>query len=390
MDKKIKGLLEGLDFSDKEKDYLASFNNILEFDIVSGDETFKGFRVQHNNDLGPYKGGVRFHPSVNLDEVKQLAFFMSVKTALVGIPLGGAKGGVAFNPKGRDNLEFVSREFVRKTHKHIGPRKDIPAPDVYTNEYIMSFMVDEYEKLAKKESKASFTGKPIVLGGSVGRSEATAKGGYFVLLEALKQKEIKNPTIAVQGFGNAGMNIASFLFKEGFKVVAISDSSGAVFDKKGININAASMHKHGSGSIEGMGEPMSNEELLELDVDVLVLAAMEDAITEDNVKDVKAKVILELANGPISKSAQSKIKSFVIPDVLANSGGVIVSYFEYVQNLQNYYWDEKEVDLKLKKIILNAFNNTYTSFNKKDDLRTSCYNFACRQIIKAGKLRGRI
>jgi glutamate dehydrogenase/leucine dehydrogenase len=390
MDDKIKNLLNGLDISDKEKNYLASFNNVLEFDIVSGDETFKGFRVQHNNDLGPYKGGVRFHPSVTLDEVKQLAFFMSIKTALVGIPLGGAKGGIAFNPKGRDDLEIISRNFVKKTYECIGPGKDIPAPDVYTNDKIMSYMLDEFENLSGKESKASFTGKPIILGGSLGRSEATARGGYFVLLEALKQKEIKNPTIAIQGFGNAGMHIANFLFNEGFKVVAISDSSGAVYDEEGINISNASIHKQKSGKVEGIAKSISNEGLLELDVDVLVLAAMEDAITKDNVKDVKAKVILELANGPISKGAQSKIESFIIPDVLANSGGVIVSYFEYVQNLQNYYWDAKEVDEKLKKIILNAFNNTYTSFNKKDDLRKSCYNFACKKIIKAAKLRAKI
>ncbi|MFT4311539.1 MAG: Glu/Leu/Phe/Val family dehydrogenase [Candidatus Woesearchaeota archaeon] len=386
MDKKIRSLLSDVDLTENEKDYLASFNNILEFDVESGNDTFKGFRVQHNNDLGPYKGGVRFHPSVNLDEVKQLAFFMSIKTALVDLPLGGAKGGVAFDPRNRSDLEFISREFVKKTHKYLGPRKDIPAPDVYTNQKIMSFMIDEFEKIEGKESKASFTGKPVLLGGSLGRDTATARGGYFVLLESLKKKKINNPSIAIQGFGNAGSHIAEFLADKGFKVVAISDSSGAVYSKDGFDVKKAVKHKSDKGKVEGLGKSISGDELLALDVDVLILAAMENAIDESNAKEVRAKVILELANGPIKKSAQKDVKSFVIPDVLANSGGVIVSYFEYVQNLQSFYWNEDEIDLKLKEIILNAFNNVYD----KSDMRKSCYDFACKKIIKAAKLRGKL
>lgn len=315
------------------------------------------FRVQYNDALGPTKGGIRFHQSVDLGEVSELAFLMSLKTSLAGLPYGGAKGGVKINPKefSDGELERVSRGYVKEMFKFIGEDIDIPAPDVNTNPKIMGWMLDEYERMLGKKAPGTFTGKPIVLGGSLGRDKSTAKGGFFILEEKYKNVDKSKLKVVIQGYGNAGQNIAEMLSTQGFKIIATSDSSCAIYDEKGLDVKKLSEFKSNDKNsfknLEGY-KKITNEELLELDCDLLIPAALGGVITSKNVNNIKAKVILELANSPISPGADSILKEKgieVIPDILANSGGVIVSYFEWVQNLQNYYWTEKEVDDRLKE-----------------------------------------
>jgi len=353
------------------------------------------FRIQYNDSLGPTKGGIRFHETVNQEDVVELAFLMTLKTSLVGIPYGGAKGGVKINPKELSDgeLERVSRGYVREMFAFIGPKNDIPAPDVNTSPKIMGWMMDEYEKIAGEKSPGAFTGKPILLGGSFGRDSSTAKGIFFIIEEKYKKEKKEKLKVSIQGFGNAGSTLAKFLFDAGYKVVAVSDSSSGIYNEKGLNIDKLKEFKKSGGSFSDLEEELiSNEDVLKLDVDILVPAALGGVISEENVKDIKAKTILELANAPIAPEVDTYLHEVgieVVPDILSNSGGVIVSYFEWVQNSQNYYWEEDLVDEKLKKVILTTYKKVLEESKKCNlNLRTTSYFIAINRILKAEKLRG--
>ena len=337
-------------------------------------EMYTGFRVQHNDSSGPYKGGVRFHPDVNMDEVEALAMLMTLKCAVVGIPLGGAKGGIVVDPSKLSikELERLTRGYVDLIEPFIGPDTDVPAPDVNTDAQVMAWIADEYSRLKKKNILGVVTGKPVASGGSEGRFDATSRGGAFILAELLRVMKLSpdKATVAIQGFGNAGANMANILSKEGYNVVAVSDSKGALYCPGGLDPLATMECKVKRGSVTECGgveyQPkqgdacrrITNGQLLELKCDVLVLAALENQITKKNAKMVKAKIILELANGPTTPDADEILKKrgiVVVPDILANAGGVTVSYFEMVQNKQNSYWSREEVEEKLKKIMVDAW-----------------------------------
>lgn len=360
------------------------------------------YRIQYNNALGPTKGGIRFHETVNLEEVSELAFLMSLKTSLTSLPYGGAKGGIKINPKllSEGELERVSRGYVKEMAQFIGPHQDIPAPDVNTNPKIMAWMMDEYERIVHKKVPASFTGKPIELGGSLGRDKSTARGGFFIIEEKYKNIIDKsNLKVSIQGFGNAGQNIAKFLFDIGFKIVAVSDSTTGIYNGDGFDVDELiefknQKHKKRISFLDFEAKKITNEELLELETELLVPAALGGIITSKNANNIRTKSILELANAPLSNSAIEVLESKkieVIPDILANSGGVIVSYFEWVQNLQNYYWSEKEVNSKLKTIILKAYKDVLDESKKYDlTLRQASYTIAIKRILTAEKLRGNL
>lgn len=364
-------------------------------------KVFRGFRVQHNSIRGPYKGGIRFHPKVDMDEVKALATWMTMKCAVVGIPLGGAKGGVIVDPKELSvhELERLTRQYTVALAPFIGPELDIPAPDVYTNPQIMAWIADEYSKLKGHNVLGVVTGKDLAVGGSEGRASATSQGGIYVLEEYLKEKEMKpqGMTAVVQGFGNAGSHVAQILYQHGFKVLAVSDSKGALYCEEGLEPDKALSCKVDKGQVgdcvlAGQSCKMiTNAELLELDCDVLILSAMENQVTKDNADRVKAKLILELANGPITPEAdevlaQKGIK--VIPDILANAGGVTVSYFELVQNQQNYYWKEAEVQEKLKVIMCDAWHAVRDNAVKFNcTYREAAFITAMKRLESAIKLR---
>ncbi len=360
-------------------------------------QIINAFRIQYNDSLGPTKGGIRFHPDVNQEEVAELAFLMSLKTSLTGLPYGGAKGGIRINPKklSLSELEEVSRGYVKEMFRFIGPQKDIPAPDVNTNPQVMIWMMDEYERIIGEKAPGAFTGKPVLLGGSLGRNESTARGLFYILEEKFKDQNKKNLKIAVQGFGNAGSKIAKFLFDLGFNIVAVSDSSSGIYNEDGLKIDELiKFKKKNAKFIDYVGKKISNEDILKLDVDLLIPAALGGVITKKNATKIKAKTIAELANAPLSPEADSILNKKgieIIPDILANSGGVIVSYFEWVQNTQGYYWSEDEVNQKLKSKILNAYNAVLMQSKKYNlNLRTSSYSIAIERILEAEKMRGSI
>ncbi|PLX25129.1 glutamate dehydrogenase [Candidatus Parcubacteria bacterium] len=356
-------------------------------------EVFQGYRVQYNSARGPYKGGIRFHPQVDLDEVKALAFWMSIKTAVVDIPMGGGKGGVVVDPKSlsKTELERLSRAWVRAFRQVIGPEKDVPAPDVYTTPQIMAWMADEFSTLEGKPSIGVVTGKPLDYGGSKGRGAATATGGFYVFMKLIEDTDIKpNKTkVAIQGFGNAGSIMAELLDNEKFIIVALADSKAHIYNDKGLDLEKVFAHKESTGSLAGFSgaKEISKEEFLALDVDVLVPAALENQITKDNAEDVKAKFVVELANGPLTPEADEilyKKGVVVIPDVLANAGGVTVSYFEWLQNISNNYWTEEEVDKELREKMIPAWEAIYQmSKDKKVDFRTASFMVALHRIAKA-------
>lgn len=359
------------------------------------------FRIQYNDALGPTKGGIRFHQSVSQEEVAELAFLMSLKTSLVGLPYGGAKGGIKINPKelSEGELERVSRGYIREMFKIIGPHQDIPAPDVNTNPKIMGWMMDEYEQILGVKAPGVITGKPLQIGGSLGRSSSTARGGFFILEEKYKNIEDKSTLkVAIQGFGNAGSHVAKMLFDLGFKIVAVSDSRTGIYNENGFDVDELISFKDSRKSFDLYEEKsvkmISNEELLELNVEILIPAALGGIITKYNVDKIKARTILELANAPISVVADKVLedkKIEVIPDILANSGGVIVSYYEWVQNLQNDYWEEEKVNSKLKEKIILAYNKVkQDSINNGHSLRTSSFAIAIHRILEAEKLRGHL
>ncbi|MFA5771923.1 MAG: Glu/Leu/Phe/Val dehydrogenase [Thermoplasmata archaeon] len=362
-------------------------------------KVFTGYRVQHSTARGPAKGGIRYHPQVDIDEVRALATWMSMKCAVVGIPYGGGKGGVICNPKEMSpgEIERLSRGFIRGIYPIIGPLKDIPAPDVYTTPQIMGWMMDEFSMLEGHFTPGVITGKPLSIGGSKGRGEATARGASYVVREAAKRLNMKTKgaTAVVQGFGNAGSIAARLLHNElGCKIIAVSDSAGGAYNPNGIEPAAILAHKEKTGSVKGFKgtKNISNEELLALKCDILVPAALENQITKENVKNIKAKIVAEAANGPTTPEADEimfKKGVTVIPDILANAGGVTVSYFEWVQNLQNYYWSEEEVNKKLENVMVESFDAVYKMAKEnKTNLRNGAYMVAINRIASAIRDRG--
>jgi len=362
-------------------------------------KVFKGFRVQYNDARGPNKGGIRFHPDETIDTVRALAAWMTWKCAVVDIPLGGGKGGVICNPKEMSDteLERLSRAYIDQVGRILGPEKDVPAPDVYTTPQIMAWMMDEFSKITGYNSPGVITGKPLAVGGSEGRGDATARGGAYTVRDAARHLNIdlSNATAAIQGFGNAGQYAATlFASILGCKIVAVSDTKGGVYSEAGIDADEIVKYKLTTGSVVGFPgtRPVSNEDLLELTVDVLVPAALEGVITGANAGRVKARIICELANGPTTLEADDILYAndvFVIPDFLANAGGVTVSYFEWVQNLMNYYWEEDEVHIKLDKKMTQAFKDVLAmSLDYQVDMRTAAYMVSIQRVAEAMKLRG--
>jgi len=378
---------------------LLTFDRSLEFNVSfqkknGGVQTVKGYRAQHNNILGPYKGGLRYHPNVSMDEVKALSFLMTFKNAVIGVPFGGGKGGIAIDPKklNESELEELTRSFTRQLAPYIGPEKDVPAPDVNTNPKIMAWIVDEYAKIIGKQTPAVVTGKPIELGGSEGRLEATGYGGVYALLAILKLlgKKPEDFTVAVQGFGNVGQYAAKSLRQNGFKVVAISDSKGGIYVPEGISdIRALAKYKAEKGNLFSKrmmrgGRKIASEEVLTLPVDIIIPAALEDAINEGNARDIRAKIILEMANSPTTREADKILFEkdvMIVPDILANAGGVTVSYFEWYQNMRDERWTKEEVFSKLKEKMERAAEAVYQIHReKKVVLREAAYMLALERI----------
>jgi glutamate dehydrogenase (NAD(P)+) len=376
---------------------------IVEFPVLMDDgrvEMFVGYRCQHSTALGPAKGGIRYHPNVTLDEVQTLAFWMTWKCSLLNLPYGGGKGGVKVDPSklSKSELERLSRRFFFEISQFVGPQKDIPAPDVNTNPQVMAWYLDTYSMHVGYTALGVVTGKPVELGGSVGRNEATGRGVAVVAAEACKLlgKDISKAKVAVQGFGNVGSFSAKILQEEfGAKIVAVSDVSAAYYDPNGININDLIAYRDSNkGLIEGYpkAQRIKHEELFELDVEILVPAALENSITEENADKIKAKLIVEGANGPVTPGADKILHSkgvTIIPDILANAGGVTVSYFEWVQDLQSFFWDLDDVRNKLAKMMRAAFAEVAKTKEKYNtDFRTAAYIVAIDRVAKAVKLRG--
>ena len=363
---------------------------------------FKGYRVRHDDTRGPTKGGIRYHPDVNMSEVKALAFWMTCKCAVVGLPYGGAKGGIQVNPKELSHLELerLSRGFIEQIADFIGPEVDVPAPDVYTNAMIMGWMMDEYSKIVRKRTPAVITGKPIPLGGSLGRDEATGRGAYYCIkeMEAQRRWKPQDIRVAIQGFGNAAQHVALPLHKDGYRIVAVSDSRGGVYRPEGFDVpslvqlkeqtrHVKAVYCNGSLCEEIPATTITNEELLALDVDLLIPSALENQITEKNAGAVRAPFIVEVANGPITSGGDAILNgkgTVIVPDILANAGGVTVSYFEWVQNRSGYYWTVEEVREKLFAIMSREFRNVNAIANdKKIDMRTAAYVHALNRMNAA-------
>jgi glutamate dehydrogenase (NAD(P)+) len=361
-------------------------------------QVFAGYRVVHNIARGPSKGGIRYHPDVTLDEVKSLAMWMTWKCALAGIPFGGAKGGVVCNPKemSRNELQRMTRRFTTEIINEIGPEVDIPAPDVGTDGRIMAWIFDTYSMNKGHSVLGVVTGKPLTIGGSLGREEATARGALYCIRDAVQKLglTLADQRVAVQGFGNVGSYLAKFVAEDGATVVAISDSRTALYNPNGIDVPAAFARKRDTGSFDGLkgADRITNEELLVVDCDILAPCALEQVITEENASQVKAKMIVEGANGPITPTADEILFErgiTILPDILANAGGVIVSYFEWVQGLQEYFWKEAEVNAKLNDIITRAFDETWaTAQERAVDMRTAAYGLAVLRVAEATITRG--
>ncbi len=359
---------------------------------------FEGYRVTHNIARGPSKGGIRYHPDVTLDEVKALAMWMTWKCALMNIPFGGAKGGVVCNPKklSRGELERMTRRYTTEIINEIGPEKDIPAPDVGTDPTVMAWIFDTYSMNKGHSVLGVVTGKPLNVGGSLGRLEATARGALYCIQEAVRKRELRldSLSVAVQGFGNVGSYLARFLVEEGATVVAVSDSTTGLYNPKGLDVSAALAHKQETGSLAGLrgADEITNDELLLVDCDVLAPCALEQVITSDNADKVKATIICEGANGPITPTADEILEDrgvLILPDILANAGGVVVSYFEWVQGLQEYFWKEPEVNSKLRDIVTRAFNETWqVAQDRQVGMRAASYGVAVGRVSQATVTRG--
>ena len=361
-------------------------------------DRFRGYRVHHNNVRGPYKGGIRFHPEVNLNEVKALASWMTWKCAVVGIPYGGAKGGVVCNPKemSKNELEQLSRGYIRAIANFIGPEKDIPAPDVYTNPQIMTWMMDEFSKLKGYNVPGVITGKPVGVFGSEGRDEATGNGMAYVTREVLNYLGLKaeDMTAVIQGYGNLGHVVAERYYEMGIKIIAVSDSKGGIYNPDGLQPRDVLAHKKRTGTVVGLKgtKKITNKELLEMKCDILAPCALENVITKENARKIKARIVIEGANGPTTPTADEILHKrgiLVVPDILANAGGVTVSYFEWIQNKEGYYWSEEEVNEKLDSILTRAFRSVVEMKEKyRIDMRTAAYVLAVKRVVEAMKLRG--
>jgi glutamate dehydrogenase (NAD(P)+) len=374
---------------------------VVSVPVVLDDGTvhaFEGYRVTHNIARGPSKGGIRYHPDVTLDEVKSLAMWMTWKCALMNIPFGGAKGGIACNPKelSETELQKMTRRYTSEIINEIGPEKDIPAPDVGTDGRVMAWIFDTYSMNKGHSVLGVVTGKPLNIGGSLGRLEATARGALYIIREAVRKQgaTIAGQRVVVEGFGNVGMYLARFLAQEGATVIAASDSSGGVHNPKGIDVETAIARKQETGSLSDLkdAEQITDEELLLLDCDVLAPCALEQVITSDNADKIKAKIICEGANGPTTPAADEILEDrgvLVLPDVLANAGGVIVSYFEWVQGLQEYFWKEDEVNARLNDISTRAFNETWAMRESRGtSMRMAAYGLAVNRVAEATTTRG--
>ncbi|MFJ7668459.1 Glu/Leu/Phe/Val dehydrogenase [Lysinibacillus sp. NPDC097195] len=360
-------------------------------------KVFTGYRAQHNDAVGPTKGGVRFHPAVSEEEVKALSMWMTLKCGIVDLPYGGGKGGVICDPRqmSMGEIERLSRGYVRAVSQIVGPTKDIPAPDVFTNAQIMAWMMDEYSRMDEFNSPGFITGKPLVLGGSQGRDRATAQGVTIVIEEAAKKRgiDIKGARVVIQGFGNAGSFLAKFMNDLGAKVIGISDAYGALHDPEGLDIDYLLDRRDSFGTVTTLFEnTISNKDLLELDCDILVPAAIENQITADNAHNIKANIVVEAANGPTTAEATKILTErgiLLVPDVLASAGGVTVSYFEWVQNNQGYYWTEEEVEERLYKKMVDAFENVYTTATTRNiNMRLAAYMVGVRRTAEASRFRG--
>ncbi|MET3727980.1 glutamate dehydrogenase [Fictibacillus halophilus] len=358
---------------------------------------FTGYRAQHNDAVGPTKGGVRFHPNVSETEVKALSIWMSLKAGIVDLPYGGGKGGIICDPRTMSfrELERLSRGYVRAISQLVGPTKDIPAPDVFTNSQIMAWMMDEYSRIREFDSPGFITGKPLVLGGSHGRETATAKGVTICIREAAAKKgiQLEGARVVVQGFGNAGSFLAKFMHDAGAKVIAISDAYGGLYDPEGLDIDYLLERRDSFGTVTKLfKDTITNQELLELDCDILVPAAIENQITEKNAHQIKASIVVEAANGPTTLEATRILSErgiLLVPDVLASAGGVTVSYFEWVQNNQGYYWTEEEVEEKLERVMVKSFDTVYTTaMNRKVNMRLAAYMVGVRKMAEASRFRG--
>jgi glutamate dehydrogenase (NAD(P)+) len=359
---------------------------------------FTGYRVQHNLSRGPAKGGIRYHPDVSLDEVRALAMWMTWKCAVVRVPFGGAKGGITVDPKvlSRDELERLTRRYTTEISVLIGPKRDVPAPDVNTNPQIMAWMMDTYSMHAGYSVPAVVTGKPLSIGGSEGRLEATGRGVVIIAREAARFSgfDLPEATVAVQGFGNVGGTAARLFHRSGARVVAVSDVNGGIYNQRGLDIPAVTRHVQETGTVAGFpgAEFITNQQLLELPVDLLVPAALENVITAENAPRVMARVVVEGANGPTTPEADAILQDrgiLVVPDILANAGGVTASYFEWVQDLQSFFWTEAEVNQRLEFIMLNAFREIVRVHQERNvDLRTAAYILAVGRVAQATKLRG--
>ncbi|MCY8105151.1 glutamate dehydrogenase [Bacillus mojavensis] len=360
-------------------------------------KVFTGYRSQHNDAVGPTKGGVRFHPEVNEEEVKALSIWMTLKCGITNLPYGGGKGGIICDPRTMSfgELERLSRGYVRAISQLVGPTKDIPAPDVYTNSQIMAWMMDEYSRLREFDSPGFITGKPLVLGGSQGRETATAQGVTICIEEAVKKKGIKlqNARIVIQGFGNAGSFLAKFMHDAGAKVIGISDAHGGLYNPDGLDIPYLLDKRDSFGMVTNLfTDVITNEELLEQECDILVPAAISNQITAKNAHNIKASIVVEAANGPTTIDATKILNEKgvrLVPDILASAGGVTVSYFEWVQNNQGYYWAEEEVAEKLRNVMVNSFETIYqTGATHKVDMRLAAYMTGIRKSAEASQFRG--
>ena len=406
---------EAIEFANIEKEAVERLKHprqVLEVSIpVRMDDgslrVFTGYRVRHDDTRGPTKGGMRYHPAVTLSEVKALAFWMTLKCAVASIPYGGGKGGIAVDPKelSRLELERLTRGFTGQIADFIGPETDIPAPDVYTNAMVMGWIMDEYSKIHRRRSPGVVTGKPIPLGGSLGRDDATGRGASYCVqsLEKIQGWDPTSKTVAVQGFGNAGQHVARRLHMDGYKIVAVSDSSGGIYNEDGFDVPSLCTAKNETRALRAVycegsvceavdADQITNQALLELNVDFLIPAAIENQITVENARNIKAEFVFEVANGPTTRDADDILKQMgvtVVPDVLCNAGGVTVSYFEWVQNRSGYYWDEKTVRERLREIMVREFDCVHTfACERETSLRTAAYALALSRIGEAVESQG--
>ena len=394
-----------LDLTKDELDLLSvprrSFTVSFPVKMTAGKtQMFTGFRVQYNDARGPAKGGIRFHPEMDEEHASELAFLMALKCAVVNIPFGGAKGGVAVNPLdlSRRDLELVTRGYIRAIADYIGPFKDIPAPDVYTDEQIMAWILDEYERIKREHVPAMVTGKPPELGGVAARRYSTALGGIHVLEQALQERKLDagGLRVAIQGFGNVGENTARLLHERGYSVIAVSDVNGGIIDPKGLDIPAVRQHKNTTGSVVRYpgARDIANSEILTTDCEVLIPAALSNQLDANNANEVKAKIVLELANAPTTAAADEMFFErgiMLIPDILANAGGVVVSYFEWSQNLDGEVWPEEKVLEKLKQIMVTAFSDVHRHCREtRCRMRKAAYELAVKRILNAERLRGNL